>query len=84
MPVARLVAPGPESASQVPGLACHARHDIGRKACRTFMRGENELYAAGTHRLHERQHVSAGHAVAVGYARSFQRGYDQVSVVHGV
>ena len=46
------------------------------------MRRQHEVDAALAHRLHQRQHVAARDAEAARNAGGFERGDDQVGVVH--
>ena len=47
------------------------------------MRGEHEIEAARAHRIHQRQHIAAGHAEAVADAGGFEYGDDQIGVAAG-
>ena len=83
MPVARLVAPGPSVAMQSPGAPVMRPVTSAAKPGRALVRGEHEIDAALAHRLHQRQHVAARNAEAAPDAGRFQRGDDQVGIVHG-
>ncbi len=65
-----------------PRRARHAAGDIGGKARRAFMRRQHEIDAALAHRLHQREHVAARNAEAAGDAGGFERGDDEIGVVH--
>ena len=62
----------------------HAAGDVGGEARRAFVRGQHEIHAALSHRLHQRQHVAARDAEAAVDAGGLQSGDDQVGIVHGV
>jgi hypothetical protein len=59
------------------------RRHVGRETGRTFVGGEHEFDAAFAHSLHQGQHVAAWDAEAAVDAGRFQKGDDQVSIVHG-
>ena len=65
--------------------AGHARHscgDVRGERRGPLVRGEHEGDAAGAHRVHQRQHIAAGHAEAVPDTGGFEDRYDQIGVIH--
>src|SRR5262249_14192709 len=62
----------------------HPPGDVGGKACRALMRGEDEIDPALTHRFHQRQHVAAWNAEAAVDAGCLDGRDDQICIVHGI
>src|SRR4029079_6792475 len=56
--------------------------DVGGKARRALVRGQHEIDAALSHRLHQRQHVAARNAEAAIDAGGLQGGDDEIGIVH--
>ncbi len=74
---------GPQRRDAKSRRAGHAAGDVGGEAGGAFVRGEHEFDPARAHRLHQRQHVAARNAEAVGHPVRLQRCDDQIGVVHG-
>ncbi|MCX7314614.1 MAG: hypothetical protein NTV56_23630 [Alphaproteobacteria bacterium] len=74
---------GPERRNAQAGLSGHPAGHIGGEASGALVGGQHKVDAALPHRLHQRQHVSARDAEAAVDAGGFQRGDDEIGIVHG-
>ena len=74
--------PRPKCRNPESGRAGHTSHHVSRKSGRAFMRRQDERQVVFAHCIHQRQHVAAWNAEAMGYPGPFEYLNDQFRVIH--